>query len=361
MWIKNSNNYRIVPDGDINNKLDKGVYVLNFSQDSGFFLTKKSDKLDLPKKLYNFNQVYLDHVYKAYEKGNRQMGVLLSGLKGTGKTIFAKILAEKTNLPIVIINQFYGSGMIQYMASINQPVVFFYDEFEKVFKAGGEDVTSVLLPLLDGVFTSEKHLHLLTVNSLSVNENFLSRPGRIRYNIKFSSLKEEHIKEIIEDKLEDKSLFNDTIKVLSEFEDLTIDSVISFIEDINLLNSMEISKEILNIDKAKIQYNVVFKIKGKSYEVKSYYIEKVRINEEAQILDFNYGDLVFSYISKENKGNKTIFKKCKYRGGWLGELLHHNYSVNKEELIELRDYVESKQNLIDITLERVERKLNLLF
>ncbi len=62
------------------------------------------------------------------------MGVLLNGVKGTGKSVTAKLICNelKNFLPIIIVDKAY-EGLPQFISKIQQEVIIFIDEFEKVF------------------------------------------------------------------------------------------------------------------------------------------------------------------------------------------------------------------------------------
>ena len=63
----------------------------------------------------------------------------------------------------------------------------------------------ILLSLIDGVYNNSRKLYILTTNRLTVNENLIGRPGRIRYIQEFRNLPVEAIKEYCADNLRDMS------------------------------------------------------------------------------------------------------------------------------------------------------------
>ena len=87
------------------------------------------------------------------------------------------------------------------------------DEFEKMFKKneddGGMTPQESLLSVLDGTKSLSHNLYLLSVNDIfALDENLISRPGRIRYHFRYENVSESAIKEYCKDNLI-KSRWND--------------------------------------------------------------------------------------------------------------------------------------------------------
>lgn len=50
----------------------------------------------------------VQRIFKTYESRDKNLGVLLSGLKGTGKSLLIKLCIEraiKDNIPVILVNQ----------------------------------------------------------------------------------------------------------------------------------------------------------------------------------------------------------------------------------------------------------------
>lgn len=212
-------------------KLPLGVYNLNLSQ-AGFFLTKTADFV-LPKKIYGDMSV-VDRWLKTYNSKSRNVGVLLAGLKGGGKTITAKLLAIKANKPIICISQGYsGTGFIDFITNKSLgDCVIFMDEYEKVYANNDGETTDSLLSLLDGPYDTH-HLFIFTVNETTINKNMMNRPSRILYAKKYEGLGEDEIKEIAEDILVNKKHMQDLLTTTKKIFQLSYDVLISIIEEVN--------------------------------------------------------------------------------------------------------------------------------
>lgn len=74
--------------------------------------------------------------------------------------------------------------------------------------------------MIDGVYNSKRKLYILTTNELSVDENLLGRPGRIRYIKEFSNLSAKAVNDVIDDHLTNMSLKESILKWWIRFPSL---------------------------------------------------------------------------------------------------------------------------------------------
>lgn len=272
-FLKNGNVLRI---GEIESSFEKlplGVYNLGLDQ-KGYFLTKTSE-FKFPSKIYGDLSI-IDRCIKTYENKKRNVGILLSGLKGGGKTITAKLLATKANKPIINISApYYGPDFIDFITDpILGDCVIFLDEYEKTYrnnKSDSEDGNDSLLSLLDGPYETH-HLFIFTVNQTTINSNLINRPSRILYSKEYQGLSQEDVVEIAEDKLEDKTFMEDLVITCNKIYQLSFDILISIIEEINRFHEPA-SKciEYMNLTPRQTAFNI-----------KQWYI-----NEEGKV-DFTY-------------------------------------------------------------------------
>lgn len=212
-----------------------GVYELGFSQLAGFFITLTRDKFEFPHKVYGYDKPFINRVIRSYNENEptKQLGVILNGTKGAGKTLTAKLICAEINLPVILIGTYF-ENIPNFIASIDFPCVIMIDEYEKLFSEDAER-DAVLLQCLDGPQApASKCLFLLTMNELFINENMKNRPSRIRYIKQYRDLPKETILEIIEDKLKDQSKKDELIDGLKSLELITTDLLIQIIEEVNL-------------------------------------------------------------------------------------------------------------------------------
>ena len=188
-------------------KLPAKTYTVRFAKMSGFFLEVRSD-LAVKEKVYGIHPEKADKVFQAFMKFERNLGIILSGDKGIGKSLFARILAAKAveyGYPVIIVDQFIP-GIASYIESIEQEAIFLFDEFDKTFgsiRPGDNegDPQSGLLSLFDGTSQGKK-LFIITCNSLSkLNDYLVNRPGRFHYHFRFEYPSSEEIMEYLTDKL----------------------------------------------------------------------------------------------------------------------------------------------------------------
>jgi len=233
-YIKNGKTTSILDAESIKGSLEVGNYAISYSQLKGFHLIER-EKMDLPKKIYG-NSNFPDRVLNTYQSFKKGMGVLLSGPKGTGKTVEAKSICVKSNMPIILLTEaFNDCNFLEFFESIKTPSIIFIDEFEKIYDS--EESRNFFLSVLDGVAKS-RHLFLLTSNSSDIGEFFNSRPSRVRYHKHYDFLSEELICEIIDDRLKLKNNAEIVKNQLSILPQLSVDSLVCIIDECNLYNEL---------------------------------------------------------------------------------------------------------------------------
>ena len=213
------------------------VYNVNIDRYSGDINFIVAPELDLPTKVYSTveDDRFVNKVLKQY--GNTTsgvLGVMLSGLKGSGKTVTVKIIANKSNLPIILIDKSFSPYQLKNLFSKLGDVeaCFIFDEVDKL----GEDYDDTfLLQVLDGANTTGKKLMLFTCNDEDeINDCLIDRCSRIRYWKQFEEMSASMIESILTDKLEDKSKIKPLLDFIqSKFGVISFDNVISFISEVN--------------------------------------------------------------------------------------------------------------------------------
>ncbi len=207
--INYGNTYEIYSD-DLRtfDKLPAGTYKVAFNPMSGFSLVKVDDFVTLEEKIYGNHLEKIDKVLASYDRFNRSLGVILSGDKGMGKSLFTQLLSQKAvekELPVIMVTKAFP-GVADFIESIKQECLVMFDEFEKVFSIHNEKGESQnnLLGLFDGT-SQVKRLYAITVNNLrQVSEFMVSRTGRFHYHMRFDYPTATEIEIYLKDKIEEK-------------------------------------------------------------------------------------------------------------------------------------------------------------
>lgn len=252
---------------EILTKLENINYMLKFDDRIGEYYLEEQAPFKLPEKIYGNIDLYANRYLKKFNSRNKNLGILLTGLKGTGKSLLAKKVCIESNMPVIIITKGYSdTNFISFLNKIEQECIIFIDEFEKIY-TGGDDygiskgTQTTLLSILDGVFESKK-LFLLTANdgNKGINNAFLNRPSRILYYKNYKSLEQSVIDEVINDLLENKNHKKDFDRILSVIGDVNMDLLVSLIEECNEFKETPTEAvNFLNINPSPSLYKIEWK------------------------------------------------------------------------------------------------------
>lgn len=209
--VSTGNTYKIYDETlKTYDQLPAQVYQVNFEKMSGFFLSKMED-IVIKEKIYGVHEEKVSKVLSSFSAFSRNLGVILSGDKGIGKSMFAKLLSVKAidkGYPLIIVNH-YIPGIADYLESIQQEVVVLFDEFDKTFNSKDSrdsmnDPQAEMLTLFDGLSQGKK-LFVVTCNNLnSLNDYLVNRPGRFHYHFRFDYPDGKQIREYLMDKIDEK-------------------------------------------------------------------------------------------------------------------------------------------------------------
>lgn len=280
----------------------------------GFFL-RRSNLFKKPNfKLYGNSLDMVDTVMDTFKSSDKSVGIILSGAKGTGKTIFSKMLSIKANqvgLPTVLVNS-NKKGVSEFLSQIDQSCLVMFDEFEKKFQdslqsSGDSDNQNDLLSLFDGVLGG-KNIYVITVNEIAeLSPYLLNRPGRFMYAIRMAEPSLDDINQYLEDKLSKKVINRqEQIKQIVQFGlkfPLSYDILDTLVLQLNAGRLFKKALPSLNLmDFGDVSYNIkiIFE-NGYSYTVAESNVdlfdEIIKINDSDISFDFQSSDLV----TKNNK------------------------------------------------------------
>lgn len=235
-------------------EIKPGVYLMDTSDRLGIHLVDQSD-FKIPTKIYGDEREIAQRYVNTFNSIDTNLGIFLSGSKGTGKTLLAKLTAKLSGLPVILVTApFSGPKFENFLSNIKQEVVIIFDEFEKVYRE--QEDQEALLPVLDGVFDSKK-MFILTSNERWINQFLLNRPGRLHYFRKYENLDSKVVKDVIKDKLINKKHKKDLVRVTQILSNINIDMLLHLIQEINMYDE-EPSEAIkyLNIELEKDYYDL---------------------------------------------------------------------------------------------------------
>lgn len=251
IWVQTGINFNRMQGPIVSyNEIPVGVYKISMSK-QGFYLEYVMSEFVFDYKIYGLQEDFINHVIKTYNEAQTgNLGILLNGTKGTGKTVAAKMIANRLHLPVIIVQnmgQEMNLQMMNYLSTeINFDCVFFFDEYEKTF-----DKDTTILSFMDGVYNSEsRKVFLLTTNTLSIDRNLIGRPSRILYLKKFGNLEIEAASEFLDDTLNNKEYKQEVLEFINLLSISTIDILKSVVKEINIhgIEEFRKSKSYFNVE-----------------------------------------------------------------------------------------------------------------
>lgn len=186
-------------------------------QKQEFFSLLEAHDFEIPEtKIYGQHLDKVKKVLNSMDKMNRNLGVILSGDKGIGKSLFSKCLglkARKKGIPVILVNE-YHEGIANFLEEIEQTVMILFDEYDKTFDEKKHNCQAEMLSLFDGVSAGKK-LFVITCNEIqSLSQYLINRPGRFHYHFRFLYPTADEIRDYMEDKL-DKQYYDEIENVIA--------------------------------------------------------------------------------------------------------------------------------------------------
>ena len=204
------------------------VYDMKYDPfEGGVFLVERDPIKEQNLYFTQEDEKFINCVLNHASRSEKTTGVLLCGLKGSGKTAMAKHIAKKSGMPVIVGNPGLGINRLKdFCTRIHQNVCIILDEFEKEWDS------SETLTFLDGVQDGCKRLVLMTCNNKNDLSDYLfDRCSRIRYHRDFYGVNEDVVNKLVENICgkEDKELAN---YIYSKFKVLSYDNIVSFLDEL---------------------------------------------------------------------------------------------------------------------------------
>lgn len=235
-FLKSGNCFRVATKEsmDLHDLLPVGNYTVHKNQMSGEYYLEQIENFTAPARIYGNCLRHTQRIINTFNDRAGATGVMLTGEKGSGKTLLSKnvsIELAKHGVPTIVINQsHHGDVFNTFLQTIQQPCVILFDEFEKVYDREEQEA---ILTLLDGVFPSKK-LFMLTCNDkYRVDQHMRNRPGRIFYMIDFKGLDAKFITEYCEENLKAKHYINTIVSIANLFSQFNFDMLKALVEEMN--------------------------------------------------------------------------------------------------------------------------------
>lgn len=317
-FLKNGNTFRVSSKDamDLHDLLPAGNYVVK-QDDQGRFFLETIASFTHPPKIYGDCMRNTDRIINSFMARESSTGVMLTGEKGSGKTLLSKNISRTLaaqGIPTIVINSpFHGDAFNTLLQSIEQPAMVLFDEFEKVYDSNEQEH---ILTLLDGVYPSKK-LFILTCNDKwRVDQHMRNRPGRIFYMIDFKGLSAEFIREYCEDNLHNKAHIDTLCNIAGMFSQFNFDMLKAVVEDMNRYN--ESPQDALRILNVKPEFDG-----GAEYTVQLFY-------KGAEVPNAN-------------------MSPTEWEGNPLQRVIHLSFDLNpQDESSEWEDVIVNSDNLVKV-------------
>jgi hypothetical protein len=249
--MKNGNAWSLFSNEtlNINESLPPGNYTVRFNELAGQYFLEETEPFDIPKKIYGKAAKHCQRIIESFNNRDDgcQVGVLLEGTKGSGKTLLAKLVSKMSNLPTIIVNtSFTGEKFMRSIQEIDQPAVVIFDEFEKLYN---NEKQEQILTMFDGVYSLRNKIIIVTCNDkFAIREFFHNRPGRLRYSIHYDGLDELFIKDYCDDNLKNMSYLPKIVNLSNQCPEFNFDMLQCLVSELNMFNdTFEDVIDILNV------------------------------------------------------------------------------------------------------------------
>lgn len=324
-------------------KLPTNIYSVRKDM-MGFYLEILKPRFNMPPKLYGKTELRTAKIMNTYNSRSVSTGVLMTGDKGSGKTILSESICNASldqGIPVIMVTEPHvGEAFNTFINSLGE-IVLFFDEFGKTYSASNDDYyeddnQSSLLTLFDGAH-SKKRLILVTENKEHKIDEFMkNRPGRLYYHFRFNKLENDVIEEYSVDNLPNNSedFIAEITKFASRVNEFSFDVLKAIIEERNRYNEdlLDIISD-LNIsrgydDRSMIQIISVTNSAGINIE----------LSEESILIPEPTGETCIYFKEKDEVGHRSYIyaSKQKLKASKDNKFIYSidGYTVIAEKVIE---------------------------
>lgn len=225
------------PTSRVFEKLAPGIYELSYNPLTSEVSFTEKAPYELPGKIYGNAISRADRILTTHEDfTDRNTGVLLIGDAGSGKSLLAKVLANRfvtevaDGVVITFAQPYKGSLLERMLSDIKQPCLVLIDEFEKFYD---RDDQKALLTVMDGGSVVDK-LFVLTANDEGqVNRHIMNRPGRAHYCYRYHGLDEAFVRDYAAENIADKTQIEELVLLSYRVPGFSFDILKALISEAN--------------------------------------------------------------------------------------------------------------------------------
>jgi len=270
------------------------IYTLTYNEFQGFYLSITNDQLHIPAKIYGNTKTRVDKCIKSYLERPMSTGILMTGHKGTGKTLLMSMLANKMvkdlGIPVILIRSAYGGEQFMSFIELLGECCLVFDEFAKMYNKDSDAPQESLLSLMDGV-DKTKRMIIMTENSeFDINEFMFNRPSRIYYHFKYNKMDEDSIKDYCTDFGVEEDITKEIFELARKTRIFSFDMLQSIVEEY-LRFKQPISEIItdlnIDIDERDEEVIEVIKIMNKTTQ-KEFQLASFQTNIIQKPLSYDY-------------------------------------------------------------------------
>lgn len=338
-WSRTGNCFYSGTRADKTSRIPGGVYKYVQPMGGRWFLERTQDKFEFPFNVYNACGNIINRVCNYWAKNGGNLGVLMNGLRGSGKTMTAQLIANElirsANIPVLVVRE--PIPLQNVFETVKQDLIVIFDEFEKTHsEEASPGSQQSILSTIDGMSRSEhRRLILFITNSAAIDENLRDRPSRIHYKFEFDRVADEIIEGLINDSLP-KHLMHfkpEIMQYLTARNICTIDIVKAVISEVKTFEESPLKFEgLLNIAKAEpLSYSIYIVDPTTNTDLEEI-TREFRINspEESSLISGNkqaMQDLMYDghpyalrYNSWAGCYTITLLEQADEQGYWLANL-----------------------------------------
>lgn len=284
LTINNYDNHLVISPIDQSNLVDHVpamVYKATIAP-QGIILIKDRKSFDLPQLRFGKHNRYFKQITGGYDRTSKSTGVLLSGEKGSGKSLLAEELGNwmiRQDIPVIMISHPMGAEELSLIIRAVGPCMVYFDEFGKVYNEQ-KDRERLLTLFSDTSFTGV--MFVITGNTQEEFSDYLyNRPQRFRYAIDYGRVIDRETVTDVLTTMKVNPIFHELLYVYTQNGGCrNIDSLMcvvretaaaTSIEDLHdrceILNVSKLPVEEWHIKEVKIAENVV---EGLGYRINIY-------------------------------------------------------------------------------------------